>query len=69
MFVPGRADYFFEDLSLVGGLLLLAFVRTDEPDIGLDACRAEREMQGRGGERRALLREDGEAEPEEWDVE
>ena len=58
--------YFFEDLSLVGGLALLTVTAHGERDIGLDACRkGGKELHGRGtlSERHALL--DG---AQEWDV-
>lgn len=56
--------YFFEDLSLVGGLVLFAVTASDENDVGLDSCRS-RELRGRDPfqERRALL-DDG----DEWEV-
>jgi len=53
--------YFFEDLSLVGGLMLLAVTSHGENDVGLDSCRkGGKELHGRGtmAERSALLLDD-----------
>jgi len=57
--------YFFEDLSMVGGLALLVVTAAAEDDIGLDSCRKGTELTQRGSnaERHALL-----ADGEEWDV-
>ena len=60
--------YFFEDLSLVGGLALLAVTSISENDLGLDSCRkGGKELHGRGtlSERHALLEGGGE---QEWEV-
>lgn len=58
--------YFFEDLSIIGGLVLFAVTSNEENDVGLDSCRtAGKEMLGRGSiqEKRALL-----DEGDEWEV-